>query len=137
MELLQNVEVELPLGTQNFRMITSCKLHLATLFMTEEVLPPMIIVDWIVAGCEAMPRLDPNKVEYTLLNLKQLQKEATFLLSPRFDYAKSTPTKEQPTAYAPPHRRFTKERTVRTIGTQTDAFELADWVQFQQYIRKE
>ena len=105
--------------------------------MTEEVLPPMIIVDWIVAGCEAMPRLDPNKAEYTLRDLKQLQKDATFLLSPWFDYAKSTPTKEQPTAYAPPHKRISKGRTVRTIGTQTDAFELTDWVQFQQYIHKQ
>ena len=133
--MLQNVEVETAEGTDNFRMITSSKLQLATLFLTEEVLSPMMILDWIIAGCAKMSPLKLQDVDFTLGHLMALRHEATHLLSTRFDYAKSCPTKEQPMAYAPPQRRNSTERTWRTIGTQTTAFELADWVQFQDFLK--
>ena len=116
-------------------MLTSCKLQLATLYLKEEVLSPMTIVEWIISGCITMPRLYANQVEYTLDDLKKLKKEAEGILSPRFDYAKSNPTKEKPVAYEPPHRRFSWNRTWRSVGTQTSSFELTDWIQFQQFRR--
>ena len=132
---MQNVEVETPLGTTNFRMLTSCKLQIATLFLQEEVLSPMMIIDWIISACLSMPRLSNANGDLTLEDLKALKKEAESIFSRRFDYAKSHPTKEQPVAYEPPHRRNSWDRTWRTVGTQTSAFELADWVQFQNFRR--
>ena len=116
-------------------MLTSCKLQLATLFLNEEVLSPMMIVEWVISGCITMPILFANQVEYTLEDLRKLKKEAENIMSPRFDYAKSNPTKEKPVAYEPPHRRFSGNRTWRSVGTQTSAFELTDWIQFQQFRR--
>lgn len=135
LELLQNVEVETPVGTTDYRMLTSGQLQLATLFLKEEVLSPMMVIDWIISGCMNMPLLYPSQVEYTLDDLKMLKQEAGKFFSPSFDYAKSNPTKEQPVAYEPPHRRNSWSRTWRTIGTQTTAFELMDWAQFQSYRR--
>ena len=133
LELIQNVEIETPEGSDNLRLLQSCKLQLATLYLQEEKLSPNGILEWIIAGCKKMPLLNPSKTEFTLWDLITLKQEAACILSPRFDYAKGCPTKEQPTAYAPPHRRFSLERTWRSIGTQTTVFELADWVQFQQF----
>ena len=130
--MIQNVEVELPLGSTEFRMLTSCKLQLATLFLTEEVLSSNMILEWIISGCVKMPLLSPSVVEFTLGDLKELKREAGSLFSTRFDYAKSNPTKEQPVAYEPPHRRSSIDRQPRSVGTQTTAFELFDWIQFQQ-----
>ena len=124
------MEVETPEGTTDFRMLTSCQIQLATLFLKEEVLSPMMVVDWIISGCINMPLLYPGQVEYTLNDLKMLKQEAGQFFSPRFDYAK-----EQPVAYEPPHRRNSWSRTWRTVGTQTTAFELMDWAQFQRYRR--
>ena len=133
LELIQNVEIEMPLGTTNFRMLTSCKLQLATLFLKEEVLSPLMILDWIISGCKLMPILSKENTEFSLEDLKMFKREACNLLSPRFDYAKSTPTKEQPVAYEPPHRRHSLTRSWRSTATQTSAFELMDWSQFQQF----
>ena len=127
--------METALGTTDFRMLTSCKLQLATLFLQEEVLSPIMILEWIISGCVTMPMLFPEQMEYTLNDLKMLKQDAGKIVSSRFDYAKSTPTKEQPVAYEPPHRRFSWDRTWRTIGTQTTSFELTDWIQFQQFRR--
>ena len=96
-----------------------------------------MILEWIISGCVTMPMLFPEQGEYTLDDLKVLQKEAGKIVSSRFDYAKSTPTKEQPVAYEPPHRRNSWDRTWRTIGTQTTAFELMDWVQFRRFRRNQ
>ena len=93
----------------------------------------MMIVEWILSGCITMPLLYGEQADYTLEDLKQLKKEAESIVSVRFDYARSNPTKEQPVAYEPPHRRFSWDRTWRTIGTQTTSFELTDWIQFQQF----
>ena len=84
-----------------------------------------------------MPKLFPEQGEYTLDDLKVLKKDAGQIVSSRFDYAKSTPTKEQPVAYEPPHRRNSWDRAWRTTGTQTTAFELMDWVQFRQFCRNQ
>ena len=127
--------METKLHTENFRMLSSCKIQLATLYLSEEGLSPAMIMNWIVAGCAKMPPLDPNTVRFTLSHLVALKEEAKFLLSPSFDYAKTCSTKEQPLAYAPPQRRNSTGRAWRTIGTQTTAFELADWVQFQQFLK--
>lgn len=116
-------------------MLGSCKLQLATLYLTEEVLSPMMVLEWIIAGCAGMPPLTSDKFRFKLGHLVAMKAEAAFLLSKRFDYAKSCATKEQPVAYAPPQRRNSMVRTWRTIGTQTTAFDLADWVQFQQYLK--
>ena len=133
LELIQNVEIETPLGTTNFRMLTSCKIQLATLFLNEEVLSPLMILEWIIAGCKFMPAISKENTEFSLADLKMLKKDASNLLSPRFDYAKSTPTKEQPVAYEPPHRRNSITRSWRSTASQTSAFELMDWTQFQQF----
>ena len=136
LELIQNVEIEMPTESETFRMMQSCKLQLATLYLQEEILAPNGIMEWIIAGCKKMPLLNPTKTEFTLWDLITLKQEAVCILSPRFDSARGCPTKEQPTAYAPPHRRLSLERKWRSIGTQTTAFELMDWVQFQQFKRK-
>ena len=133
MERIQDVEVEMALGTTNSRMLASSKLQLATLYLKEEVLSPMMVMTWIIAGCAEMPPLKKDKVEFTLEHLIALKAEAKCILSSRYDYAKCCQTKEQPLAYAPPHRRGDLGRTWRTIGTQTRAFELTDWVQFQNF----
>ena len=135
LELIQEIEFETALGTDNSRMLGSCKLQLATLFLTEEVLSPMMIMEWIIAGCVGMPPLNPDKFRFTLDHLIAMKNEASRLWSTKFDYAKFCATKEQPSAYAPPQRRHSEERTWRTIGTQTIAFDLADWVQFQTYLK--
>jgi len=114
-------------------MLTSCKLQLATLFLNEEVLSPMMIAEWIISGCMSMPRISKENAEFTLEDLKILKREASNILSHRFDYAKSNPTKEQPVAYEPPHRRNSWNRNWRSVGTQTSSFELMDWAQFQQF----
>ena len=116
-------------------MLSSCKLQLATLFLNEEVLSPMMIAERIISGCVSMPRISTENAEFTLEDLKVLKREASNILSHRFDYAKSNPTKEQPVAYEPPHRRFAWVRTWRSVGTQTTTFELTDWIQFQQFRR--
>ena len=118
-------------------MLTSCKLQLATLFLKEEVLSPIMILEWIISGCVTMPLLFPEQAEYTLYDLKMLKQDAGKIVSSRFDYAKSTPTKEQPVAYEPPHRRNSWDRSWRSIGTQTTAFELMDWVQFRRFRRNQ
>lgn len=135
LERIQDIEVETALGTDNSRMLGSCKLQLATLFLNEEVLSPMMIVEWIIAGCAKMPPLDPEKFSFTLDHLRAWKTEAKHILSEKFYYAKFCETKEQPLAYAPPQRRNSVERTWRTIGTQTSAFDLADWVQFQSHLK--
>ena len=131
------MEIETPEGSDNFRMLQSCKLQLATLYLQEETLSPNAVLEWIIAGCKNMPLLNPTKTEFTRWDLITLKQEAGCILSPRFDYARGCPTKEQPTAYAPPHRRFSLERTWRSVGTQTTAFELMDWAQFQQFRQNE
>lgn len=135
MELLQDVEIETALGTDNSRMLGSCKLQLATLYLKEEVLSPRMVLEWIIAGCAGMPPLTPEKFQFNLGHLIAMKAESSCLLSTRFDYAKFCATKEQPVAYATPQRRNSTERTWRTIGTQTTAFDLADWVQFQNYAK--
>ena len=130
--MIQDVEIETALGTDNSRMLGSCKLQLATLFLNEEVLSPMMVVDWIIAGCAGMPPLPSEKFRFNLGYLKAMKEEATRLWSTKFDYAKFCATKEQPLAYATPQRRNSTERTWRTIGTQTVAFDLTDWIQFQE-----
>ena len=90
----------------------------------------MMILEWIIAGCAGMPPLTTDKFQFTLDHLVAMKEEASRLWSPKFDYAKFTATKEQPVAYATPQRRNSLERTWRTIGTQTVAFDLTDWVQF-------
>ena len=116
-------------------MLGSCKLQLASLYLSEEVLSPMMVLEWIIAGCVKMPPLTPEKFQFTLQTLIELKKEASCLLSTKFDYAKFCATREQPIAYAPPQRRNSGERTWRTIGTQTSSFDLADWVQFQEFLK--
>ena len=133
MELIQDVEFETALGTDNIRMLGSCKLQLATLYLKEEILSPLMILEWVIAGCAGMPPLNPDKYRFQLGHLVAMKAEASHILSRRFDYAKFCATKEQPLAYAPPQRRNSMERTWRTIGTQTTAFDLADWAQFQQF----
>ena len=133
LELLQNVEVETPLGTTDYRMITSGKLQLATLFLHEEILSPYMVIEWIVAACKTMPVLKQDQAQFTLDDLKKFKQEAGSILSNWFDYAKFSITKEQPVAYEPPHRRNSWARTWRSVGTQTSSFELTDWAQFQQF----
>lgn len=135
MELLQDVEVETALGTDSSRMLGSCKLQLATLYLTEEVLSPMMILEWVIASCANMPPLPLDQFRFNLGHLMAMKAEASHILSKKFDYAKFCATKEQPMAYAPPQRRNSMGRTWRTIGTQTTAFDLADWAQFQQYLK--
>ena len=135
LELIQDVEIETALGTDNSRMLGSCKLQLATLFLNEEILSPMMILEWIIAGCAGMPPLPLDKFRFNLGHLMAMKADAECLLSRRFDYAKFCATKEQPLAYAPPQRRNSVERTWRTVGTQTTAFDLADWAQFRNFIR--
>ena len=133
LEMLQNVEVETPLGTTNFRMLTSGKLQLATLFLHEEILSPSMVIEWIVAACKTMPVLRSDQAQFTLDDLKKFKQEAGNILSNWFYYAKFSHTKEKPVAYEPPHRRNSWERTWRSVGTQTSSFELMDWAQFQQF----
>ena len=131
------MEIELPLGTLNYRMITSCKIQLANLFLTEESLTPMMVVTWVVAGCTSMPILDANRVEFTLDDLKLMKREARSILSAFHDYANNTPSREAPNRYTPPHKRAERGRTVRTIGTQTEnwEFDLLNWAEFQAFLR--
>ena len=135
--MIQNVEIETPESSDNFRMLQSCKLQLATLYLQEETLSPNTVLEWIITGCKNMPLLNATKTEFTRWDLITLKQEAGYILSPRFDYTRGCPTKEQPTAYAPPHRRFSLEKTWRSIGTQTTAFELMDWAQFQRFRQNE
>ena len=118
-------------------MITSCKIQLANLFLTEDVLTPMMVLTWIVAGCVSMPALDPERAEFTLDDLKQMKRETRSLLSPFHEYANSTPSREAPNLYTPPHKRAKDGRKVRTIGTQTETweFDLLDWAEFQAFLR--
>ena len=133
--MIQDVEIETALGTDASRMLGSCKLQLATLYLHEEILTPLMVLEWIVAGCADMPPLTTDKFQYNLGHLIAMKKEASCILSPKFYYAKFCATKEQPMAYAPPQRRNSLERTWRTVGTQTTAFDLTDWVQFQKYLK--
>lgn len=135
MERIHDVEVETALGTDNSRMLGSCKLQLATLFLNEEILSPMMILEWIIAGCAGMPPIDVDKFRFTLGHLVAMKADASYILSPKYDYAKFCETKEQPLAYTPPQRRNSVERTWRSIGTQTSGFDLADWVQFQKHLK--
>ena len=97
----------------------------------------MMVLTWIVAGCVSMPALDPERVEFTLDDLKAIKRETRSILSPFHEYANSTPSREAPNPYTPPHKRATKGRTVRTVGTQTEAweFDLLDWTEFQAFLR--
>ena len=97
----------------------------------------MMVLTWVVAGCQSMPSLDPERVEFTLDDVKAIKRQARSILSPLHEYANSMPSREAPNLYTPPHKRTEKGRKWRTIGTQTEnwEFDLLGWAEFQAFLR--
>ena len=134
MELLQNVQIETKIGSEHFQAIEHAMINIAKLFLTEEKLSPKMILTHVITGCQAWPASFQYKQEYTLGDLVDMKRDIMSVLSPWHDYAIGTPSKMSPTAYCIPHKRAEIGRKWRTVGTQTEAFELADWAQFKAFI---
>ena len=131
LELMQNVQIELPRDSMESKSIQNTMVTVTKLFLEEEILSPKMILDNVITACQMMPTKEPQS-EFNLSDMVELKRESNSILSPLYDYACGCATKMAPQAYRIPSKRA--ERTWRTVGTQTDAFELTDWAQFKKFI---
>ena len=129
LELIQNILFETETQSPLAHMCETLMFQLSKQYLTEENLPPGIILTWVVAGTNLFPSMEPNENSFTISDLKELKRDSSCILSKDFDYANGQPTKLNPTPYQCPQKRRT-EKPSRTTGTQTERFEPSDWFQF-------
>ena len=137
LEMLQNVKVETEIGSEQYLSIEIAMTNIAKLFLTEDNLSPKMILTHVITGCQAWPANFQRDQQFSLADLVIMKRDIVSVLSPWYDYANGCPSKMVPTAYCIPHKRMDQGRKLRTVGTQTQAFELADWAQFKAFISKD